>query len=261
MTPRLAFVGVWIVLGATCAAADSIVIGGVMYDNVVVREGPSQYYVQLPADGRTLSVAKSSVNPTDLVIGKDKAERQALLDEWAQKNALRPKPKEADKKAKRTLKPPPASPSSPVAPQLPAAPESGVPPAGSVSAVKSAAGGSMVETGTFSDEKGVKRLVLKGNREKDVGIERRIETQRAMERAAQRAAEEQAEQEMIAQEMAAEEMAAQAMMPQETPVQSVAPQGTAAQGMPPQTAMQAGPQPLPAAATPQAPVAAPAAQP
>jgi hypothetical protein len=172
--------------------ADSIVIDGVMYDNVVVREGPSQYYVQIPADGRTISVPKADVKPEDVVVGKDKAAREALLEEWRKNNALRPKPKAPEKKeAKRPQRRLLSTRQPAGEPGEESSQAHGPAPAGVVEHVRSAAGGAIVETSVFIDDKGVKRLVVKGNREKDEGFEGRVEQQRALDRA-QRAAEEEA---------------------------------------------------------------------
>jgi len=170
---------------ASAAFGDSIVIGGVMYDNVIVREGPSQYYVQIPSDGRTISVPKSDLKPEDVVISKDKQARQALLEEWGKNNAQRPKPPNAEqsqpkKPLKRRLTPSWISSD----PEAGSVPSYGAKASGVVEQVRSAAGGATVETGTFEDEKGVKRLVVKGNRQKEEGFENRAEQARAQLRAA-----------------------------------------------------------------------------
>ena len=65
-----------------CAWGDSISIDGVTYDDVYIRESPSAYFVQIPDEGRTLSVLKSDVDPSDVVISPDEGERRALLDRW-----------------------------------------------------------------------------------------------------------------------------------------------------------------------------------
>ena len=62
--------------------ADSIVVDGVTYDHVYVRESGSRYYVQIPADGRVLSVEKGKIAPGDLKLDEDKKSREALLAEW-----------------------------------------------------------------------------------------------------------------------------------------------------------------------------------
>ena len=190
MTPRAMLTGLLVLFAATWVTADSIVIDGVMYDNVVVREGPSQYYVQIPADGRTISAPKADVRPEDVAVSKDKAAREALLEEWRKNSALRPKPKAPEKKeAKRSQRRLLSTRQPASEPQDESSPAHGPAPAGVVEHVRSAAGGAIVETSVFIDDKGVKRLVVKGNREKDEGFERRVEQQRALERA-QRAAEE-----------------------------------------------------------------------
>ena len=192
MTPRAMLTGLLVLFAATWVKADSIVIDGDMYDDVVVREGPSQYYVQIPADGRTISVPKADVKPEDVVVGKDKAAREALLEEWRKNNALRPKPKAPEKKeAKRPQRRLLPARQSAGEPQDGSSQARGPGPAGVVEHVRTAAGGAIVETSVFIDDKGVKSLVVKGNREKDEGFEGRVEQQRALERA-QRAAEEEA---------------------------------------------------------------------
>jgi hypothetical protein len=176
--------GALAILVMTGAAGDSIIVDGVMHDNVVVREGPSQYYVQIPSDGRTISAPKSDVKPSDVVILKDKAAREALLQEWTENNALRPKPKSAAQKQEKKA---PKRPLVPLGissdPEIMTVPSYGPEPTGVVQRVRSAAGGATVETGTFVNEKGVKRLVLKGNRQKEEGFETRVEQERALERA------------------------------------------------------------------------------
>jgi len=67
-----------------CAWGDSISIDGVTYEDVYVRESPSLYFVQLPDEGRTLSVLKSDVDASDIAISADEAEREALLEKWRQ---------------------------------------------------------------------------------------------------------------------------------------------------------------------------------
>ena len=66
------------------AQADSIVVDGVTYDHVYVRESGSRYYVQIPADGRVLSVEKDKVAADNLKVDEDKEAREALLAQWKQ---------------------------------------------------------------------------------------------------------------------------------------------------------------------------------
>lgn len=68
------------------APADSITFSGKTYENVYVREGGTMYFVQIPAEGRVVSVAKSEVNADAVRISSDPAERAALLDEWNRNN-------------------------------------------------------------------------------------------------------------------------------------------------------------------------------
>lgn len=70
------------VLAFGCAWGDSITIDGVTYEDVYIRESPSLYFIQLPDEGRTISVLKSEVDPSNVVIASDEDERRALLDRW-----------------------------------------------------------------------------------------------------------------------------------------------------------------------------------
>jgi len=76
---------------ALCVAgvgfADSITIDGVAYEDVYVRESASSYYVQIPSDGRAITVAKDKVDPEDVSISGDAEHRKALLNEWKGNNA------------------------------------------------------------------------------------------------------------------------------------------------------------------------------
>jgi hypothetical protein len=189
MKTRWMLTGIAMLCVAGWAFCDSIVVDGVAYDNVIVKESKSQYYVQLPLDGRTICAAKSDVKKEDVLITKDKAARQALVNEWEKMNALRPKAKDAEKNVPKHLAKPveTGGEHSPDPGQAVKEPEVSN-ATGAVEKTRSAAGGAVVETGTFSDEKGVKKLVARGNRQKDVGFEGRVEQQRANERA-QRAAD------------------------------------------------------------------------
>jgi len=76
---------------ALCVAGvgftDSITVDGVVYEDVYVRESASSYYVQIPSDGRVLTIAKDKVDSGDVSISGDAEHRQALLNEWKEKNA------------------------------------------------------------------------------------------------------------------------------------------------------------------------------
>lgn len=74
---------------ACCAAllgmasfADSITVDGTEYTDVLVTESPSLYYVQIPAEGRVMTVAKSKVDPASVVMSDEPA-REALESAWA----------------------------------------------------------------------------------------------------------------------------------------------------------------------------------
>jgi len=68
------------------AMADSIAFSGKTYENVYVREGGTMYFVQIPAEGRVVSVAKAEVPADQVKISSDPAERAALLEEWNRNN-------------------------------------------------------------------------------------------------------------------------------------------------------------------------------
>ena len=167
-------VAVWIA-AAGLAKADTITIDDVKYENVLVRESSTTYYVQLPEEGRTISAPKSEVDPANVVLSKDKAARQALHEQWKRTSALRPKPEGSETETKPLKTRPPIPPAR--LPKPPASPEK----RGAVERVKSAAGGVTIEKETSTDDRGVRRLVLKGNRQKEEGFEGRVEQQRQQE--------------------------------------------------------------------------------
>lgn len=68
---------------AAPGVADRITVDGTTYENVVVREGASLYYVLLPEEGRTFSVSKDKAGPDAVSISADRAERRRLEDNWA----------------------------------------------------------------------------------------------------------------------------------------------------------------------------------
>ena len=77
------------------AIADDITIDGKQYTEVYVREGGSLYYVQVPDDGKVLTVQKTQVSPADLTISEDAAYRSSLKARWqtargTEKTAWRP---------------------------------------------------------------------------------------------------------------------------------------------------------------------------
>lgn len=76
------------VLGLCCASwADTITVDGVRYENVIVRESGTRYYIQLPQEGRAFSVSKDKVAVRDIVLSDDPSARDALLKEWNARNA------------------------------------------------------------------------------------------------------------------------------------------------------------------------------
>lgn len=68
------------------APADSITFSGKTYENVYVREGGTMYFVQIPAEGRVISVAKSDVSADAVRTSANPEERKALLEEWNRNN-------------------------------------------------------------------------------------------------------------------------------------------------------------------------------
>jgi len=74
------------------ASADTITIGGVTHDNVLVREGEQTYFVQFASDGDLKSYAKSEVS--DFSPSADPGERASLLAQWKEARGLpaRPQP-------------------------------------------------------------------------------------------------------------------------------------------------------------------------
>jgi len=70
------------------AAADSIVVDGVLHDDVVIRESDSRYYVQDPADGSVFLVEKDSIDPRDVFIDVDGEDRDLLHRTWRLQRGL-----------------------------------------------------------------------------------------------------------------------------------------------------------------------------
>ncbi|MFP4193265.1 MAG: hypothetical protein ACLFU6_14490 [Candidatus Hydrogenedentota bacterium] len=69
-------------LAVPMAGADSIVIGGELLEDVVVREGGSLYYVQIPETGEIETVRTSEVAAEDVTITDDPFERDELVAQW-----------------------------------------------------------------------------------------------------------------------------------------------------------------------------------
>lgn len=84
---RLSLIGMAVVaLMPAMSMADSITIGGETFDNVLVRQSDSLYYIQKPQDGSVLSVPKSNVR--EVFLSQNPAERELLLNEWKKMNAV-----------------------------------------------------------------------------------------------------------------------------------------------------------------------------
>lgn len=83
---------VWVTVCATIlggfAWGDSIVIDGVVYEKVYVRETSTLYYVQFPEDGTVRSFPKSAVSIEGPVLAPEE-ERQALHEAWRARFAAR----------------------------------------------------------------------------------------------------------------------------------------------------------------------------
>jgi hypothetical protein len=73
-------------LAAAVCCADSITVDGKAFQNVLIRESESMYYVQLPSDGSVFSVPKSEIQAGDVSISGDAAQRDALRREWVRKH-------------------------------------------------------------------------------------------------------------------------------------------------------------------------------
>jgi len=86
---RVAVIAALLTCIAAVGAADSITIDGVKYEDVYVREGATRYFVQIPADGRTISVEKDKVKAENVSISVDANQREAWLTEWRRSNAIR----------------------------------------------------------------------------------------------------------------------------------------------------------------------------
>ncbi|MCC6142688.1 MAG: hypothetical protein IT368_02665 [Candidatus Hydrogenedentes bacterium] len=65
------------------AAADSIVIDGQTYDDVLIVESPNMYYVKMPTSGNVMTVRHGDVSPTDVVYTEDRDKKAELEAAWA----------------------------------------------------------------------------------------------------------------------------------------------------------------------------------
>lgn len=71
------------------APADWIVLNGLTYRDVYIREGRSTYFVHFPDTGEVMNVPRSGMGAPDLGIDEDAAHRKTLLDRWRGNNPLR----------------------------------------------------------------------------------------------------------------------------------------------------------------------------
>lgn len=72
------------------AQGDTIVLDGEVYEDVLVRESSSMYYVQFPEDGTVRSVLRTKVDAGDVSRAESDAERALLRAKWrTSRNASR----------------------------------------------------------------------------------------------------------------------------------------------------------------------------
>lgn len=71
------------------AVADWIVLNGMTYKDVYVREGRSSYFVHFPETGEVMNVPRAGVQDSDVGILKDGPRREALLAKWRKANPER----------------------------------------------------------------------------------------------------------------------------------------------------------------------------
>lgn len=187
-------VAVALVILAGMAAADSIAVKGAVYKDVYLRETDTRYYIQIPREGRTISVDKAQVRPETVSITEDEAVREALLKTWNENYAKRhPKPAakpDKTKSAGSALAAP--SPAPETAVPMPPAPR-GVAMASVVNPATKLPSGSRaddllkgIRERASSVESGVPKLVLRGNVKKDperdqMLVERALAEQAAFE--------------------------------------------------------------------------------
>lgn len=74
-----------LVLVATVSAADSIRVGGEVYEGVYILTSPSFYYVQDPSNGSTFNVPRDQVKKSDVHFTAHRSERLKLLRRWKEK--------------------------------------------------------------------------------------------------------------------------------------------------------------------------------
>ena len=83
-----ACVGLLLILGHP-AGADTITVGGARYKDVLVLKSSSSYYIQIPWEGRTVSVRAEDVDESKVEINDDPYYRDRLKEEYRAAKQLR----------------------------------------------------------------------------------------------------------------------------------------------------------------------------
>lgn len=78
MKNRWYLIALWGGLSALSSIADTITVDGVAYENVIVDETPTVYYIRFPETGNSQSVLKEKVAPEDVRITENRTERRKL---------------------------------------------------------------------------------------------------------------------------------------------------------------------------------------
>ncbi len=174
---------------AGAVSADTITVKGVVYKDVYVRESDSRYYVQLPREGRTISVARAEVKPDSIVLTADDTEREALLKQWKD-NYVKRHPKPTAKAEPGQAPRQPGIPAAATRPGLPPGPR-GMGMASLAPTPFAPASGSRAEDMLKGirerrnvTESGVPKLVLRGSTKKDPNRDQMLLEQALAEQAA-----------------------------------------------------------------------------
>ena len=77
------------VLLAVAAGADEITVSGNPYKNVLITKTGSFYYVQLPEEGRTLSLPVAEIDASTVKINSDPFYREPLKEKYTANKARR----------------------------------------------------------------------------------------------------------------------------------------------------------------------------
>ncbi len=67
-------------------AADWIVLNGVLYGDVYIRTGRSEYFVHFPETGEVVNVPRNRVKASEVGVYDEDANRQVLFTQWRAKN-------------------------------------------------------------------------------------------------------------------------------------------------------------------------------